>query len=148
VVRRDCGCSLGVLGLRTHLSEIRSFEKLTGEGVTFARANLERILEDALPARFGGTGLDYQLIEEEAGDGATRLVLRVAPSVGDVDEAAVRAVLLRELGRDGLVERHMTDDWRQVGTVRLSREPPLRTPAGKIMPFHPVRQGDGTPATG
>jgi len=42
---RDCGCSLGQLGLRTHLSGVRGFDKLTGEGVTFLRAHLEPILE-------------------------------------------------------------------------------------------------------
>ncbi len=56
--RRDCDCSMGALGLRTHLSDIRSFEKLTGEGMTVVRSDLFRILEEVLPARFGGSGLD------------------------------------------------------------------------------------------
>lgn len=33
--RRDCGCPWASLGLETTLAEIRSFEKLTGYGVTF-----------------------------------------------------------------------------------------------------------------
>src|SRR5262249_35115641 len=33
--RHDCGCDLGKLGLEDHLSEIRSFEKLSSEGMTF-----------------------------------------------------------------------------------------------------------------
>ena len=52
---RACGCPLGALGLRTHVSEIQSFEKLSTEGTTFARAGIVRILEEALPSRFGGT---------------------------------------------------------------------------------------------
>ena len=39
------------------------------------------------------------------------------------------------LGREGVVERHNAEVWRQVGTVRISREPPLATKAGKILPF-------------
>ncbi len=143
VERRACRCSLDALGLRTHLSAIRSFEKLTGEGVTFARANLDRILEEALPGLFGGTALDYQVVEEEADDGAARLVLRVSPAVGELDEAAVRAALLRELGRDGPVESHMAAVWRQAGTVRLSREPPIVTGSGKMFPFQPAGRAEG-----
>jgi hypothetical protein len=133
---RECGCTLGQLGLRTHLSEIKSFEKLTGEGASFAQGNVQRILEETLPARFGGTSVDYQLVEEESPDSATRLVLRISPSVGPLDDTAVQAALLDELGREGVVERHNAEVWRQVGTVLISREPPLATRAGKILPFH------------
>ena len=35
VEERECACELGRLGLKTHLHSIRSFEKLTGEGVSF-----------------------------------------------------------------------------------------------------------------
>jgi hypothetical protein len=136
IEERDCDCLLGALGLRTHLSEIRSFEKLTGEGVTFARSNLERILEEILPARFGGTMLDYQLAEEERPDSATGLVLRVSPSVGDVDEAAIRETVLDHLGRSGPVEQHQIGFWRGTGAIEIRRERPVATRAGKVLPFH------------
>jgi hypothetical protein len=139
VERRDCGCELGALGLHTHLSEIRSFEKLTGEGMTFARSSLTSILEWALPSRYGGSSLDYQLLEEETGAGATQLVLRVSPHVGAVDEAELREWFLGELGRSGPADAAMVGTWRQVGTVTISRQPPLATAAGKILPFHLVR---------
>jgi hypothetical protein len=73
IEERDCGCLLGELGLRTHLSEIRSFEKLSSEGTSFARGNVVEILDEALPGRFGGGPLDYQLLEEEGPDGAMLL---------------------------------------------------------------------------
>ena len=59
----DC-CALGELGLTTHLSNVRSFDKLTGEGVSVARSDMLRILEVDLPRQFGGTSVDYQLAEE------------------------------------------------------------------------------------
>ena len=133
---RDCGCLLGELGMRTHFSAIRSFEKMTGEGVTFARSSLEQILEDVLPARFGGNSVDYQLGEEAAADGMTRLVLRVSPRVGNVDEAALRAALLAELGREGPRAEYQAAIWRAAGTVEVRREAPLATRAGKVLPFH------------
>src|SRR4029434_1027989 len=94
VEERPCDCELGALGLRTHLSDIRSFEKLTGEGMTVVRTNLLPLLEHALPARFGGSSLDYQLVEVEGADSATRLVLRVHPSIGPLVEGEVRDALL------------------------------------------------------
>ena len=53
---------------------IRSYEKLTGEGVTFMGSELLTLLEKILPGKFGGSVSDYQLVEEEAG-GATRVSL-------------------------------------------------------------------------
>jgi hypothetical protein len=117
VEQRDRGCELGRIGLRTHLSEIRSFEKLTGEGMTVVRPNLLHILEERLPAR---------------------LELRVHPSVGAVDETALPATLLAEAGCGNLLDSYMSETWRRAGTVRISREPPLVTAAGKMRPFHPL----------
>lgn len=64
---RDCGCAFDAVGYRTHLHTIRSFEKLTGEGMTFLAADLHHVLEKALPARFGGTVADYQRVEQQDG---------------------------------------------------------------------------------
>ncbi len=134
----DC-CALGRRGLVTHLSDIRSFDKLTGEGVTFAQANLTQLLEVHLPRQFGGTGLDYQLVEEEATDLATRLVLRIHPGVGPVDESAVRAAVLDWLAAGGGTDRYMAGLWRALDTIIVRREPPAATGAWKVLPFHLAR---------
>ena len=78
---RRCGCPLEALGLHTHVRGVRSFRKLTAEGVTLVGSDMERVLESVLPARFGGSALDYQLAEEEDERGFTRIVVRVAPSI-------------------------------------------------------------------
>jgi hypothetical protein len=132
---RSCDCLFGELGLRGHISEIRSFEKLTGEGVTFARTDLQRILEEVLPRRFGGSAVDYQLQEEHVPGGATRLILRVSPSVGPVDEAALRGSLLADLGLSGASDGYNARLWRDAGTVEVRREAPLATRAGKVLPL-------------
>jgi len=142
VEERDCGCLLGQRGLRLHLSQIHSYEKLTGEGVTFARSNLQQILDEVLPSQFGGTSLDYQLAEEETVDGSTQLILRVSPSVGAVDDAKIRDVLLAELGRDSLGAEYQAAIWREADTVQVRREPPRATQAGKVLPFQFLMPSD------
>jgi hypothetical protein len=141
VERRGCDCELGRLGLRTHLSEIRSFEKLNSEGVSYARAHLLPVVEEVLPRRFGGASLHYQLVEEEAADTSTRLVLRVHPSVGAVDETALRERFLEELARGGsLLDRYQAELLGRARAVTIRREPPIATSAGKILPFQIARQ--------
>lgn len=62
IENRRCGCPLEDLGLHTHVRDVRSFGKLTAEGVTLVGSEMERILESELPSRFGGSPLDYQLL--------------------------------------------------------------------------------------
>jgi len=147
VERRDCGCGLAALGLRDHISEIRSFEKLSGEGMTFVQTDLLRVVEEVLPARFGGTSADYQVLEEEGQDGILRLLLIVSPDIGPLDEEAVRQNFLEELGRGGSLSRFGAAMWQRAGTVRVRRQRPVATKVGKILPFH-LLQGSRPPSTG
>ena len=64
----------------TVIRDINSFGKLTGHGVTLTGTDILHILEQTLPARFGGSAIDYQLIERDGVDQA-RLVLRVGRRV-------------------------------------------------------------------
>lgn len=136
---RACDCPLGALGLTTHLATIRSFEKLSSEGMTFARANLLRVLEEALPARIGGTAADYQVIERDGADGLSRLELVVDPRLGPLDEERIRAVFLEEMARDGAAEQLGTALWERAGTVVVRRARPVPTTAGKVLPFLVVK---------
>jgi hypothetical protein len=142
LTRRDCRCALGRAGLSTHLSRIRSFEKLTGEGMTFVGTRVLRVLEDVLPASFGGQPSDYQLVEVEDAGGITHLELRVDPALGPLDEARVRAAFLAGLEDDRRV-RPMADIWTQADIVRIRRAAPLPTSMGKILPFHLVKLQQG-----
>jgi hypothetical protein len=141
--QRDCGCSMGALGLSEHIWEIASHEKLTSEGMTFARTRLVPVLEQVLPSRYGGASTDYQVVEEEGPDGIPHLSLLMHPRLGPVDESQLTETFLAELGGDGLLEEYMARVWERVGTVRVRREPPRPTRAGKILPFHFIR-GQGS----
>ena len=135
LVRRECGCTLGAWGLGQHLHTIRSWEKLTSEGITFLGSSLVELLDEVLPRSFGGAPLDYQLLEEEEG-GLTRVSIVVAPRVGPIDEARVVDVALGHLaGRDS-GHRLMTSVWRDGTTLRVVRREPVRTVAGKVLPLH------------
>ena len=134
---RDCGCPFGDLGFTTHISDIRSFRKLTGEGVTLVGSHIESILEEDLPAKFGGSPLDYQLVEEEDEKGFTRLTILVNPTVASADEHAVVAEMQAALRRRGGAAELSRELWKQANTFRVRREVPRLTNRGKMMPLQP-----------
>lgn len=133
---RNCGCPLGELGYTTHVREIASFRKLTGAGVTLVGSEMERILDQVLPARFGGTPLEWQLVEEEdPATAATRVYVLADPKLGPLDERdVIEAVLVALEGRTGgaAVTRSV---WRAGGTLGLRREAPQWTSRGKLLPL-------------
>jgi len=137
---RDCGCKWQQAGLTTHVSNIRSFEKLTGGGVTFLGTEAVAILEQALPARFGGAPTDYQLVEDETAAGEPVVVLRVHPRVGGVDTVQVRDYFLEQLGGESTAASVMAQMWRDAGTVQVAREAPAVSGAGKILHLHVRRK--------
>jgi hypothetical protein len=135
---RDCGCIFGELGLKTHVSGLYGYDKLTSEGVTFMGTELYRLLEDVLPSRFGGDGTDYQLVEEEDAQGIPIVNVIVAPRVGAIDEAALVATVLDTLSG---YDRHnrgqfMANQWRQANTLQVIRREPYLSGRRKILPLH------------
>jgi hypothetical protein len=133
---RRCGCPLGPIGWRSHLDRIRSPEKLTAGGMTFLDADVIRVLDEVLPARFGGGPTDYQLQEESDAAGRPRLALVVHPRIGPVDEAALGRALLDGIGVPGPAERLMALAWQASGLIQVRRERPRTTPSGKILHLH------------
>lgn len=141
-----CDCALGVLGFDTILNGIRSYEKLTGEGVTFVDTDFMQILEKELPERFGGRSTDYQLMEEEDAQGITRLHLLVSPRLGEMNEREVVDSFMRLMRRSEASPESWTQSgvemWRQSGAVRVVRNEPVSTASGKVLPFHLRRSQD------
>ncbi len=130
---RRCGCPLEMLGWRTHLHSIRSYEKLTAGGVTFDDTHVIRVLEEVLPRRFGGGPADYQLVEGDGSNGQPHLRLLVRPSIGPLDAATVSEVFLDALGSDSEVMRAMAEQWRQASVLCVERREPHATASGKIL---------------
>lgn len=133
---RSCGCPLESYGYTEHVRQINSFSKLTGEGVTLVGSEMVRILEEVLPARFGGSSLDYQLLEEEDEKGFTRLSLVVSPKIEIKDEEEVIEVVLEALRRSSVAADMARAIWNQAKTLKVKRREPIWTTRGKLMPLH------------
>jgi hypothetical protein len=130
VEERSCGCPLEALGLVTHLRSIRSFGKLVGEGVSLLSSEMSYILEEILPARFGGSPLDYQLEESDDG-GYTRLTLVVSPRVRIDDEKILIDVTFEALRRISAAADVARAFWQEGDTFRVRRAEPFTTSRGK-----------------
>ncbi len=149
VWRRDCGCYFGRLGFSTHIAEIRSFDKLTSAGMNVTASYLIDLVERLLPERFGGTLLDYQIVEEEDALGEVRISIVISPDVGAIDEAAVVSTVVDGMLRDGKRGAFPAHVWRAANTFRVSRAHPHITSRGKLLPLHVRRQhADRSPGSG
>jgi hypothetical protein len=136
MVRRDCGCPLEALGWPTHLETIRSFEKLTAGGIAFLDADVVRVLEEVLPARFGGGPTDYQLVEEEVENGRPCLRLLIHPAVGTLNPDEVVETFLRAAGRGSGIEHVAGLMWQDGHFLRVERRAPLTMASGKVLHLH------------
>jgi hypothetical protein len=124
-----CGCPLESLGFSRSLFGIRSFEKLTLEGISLVADFLAEMVEEEIPSRCGGTPADYQFTEEEALDGVTHLVLSVNPAIG-MDNAQIK----------GVVQELFSRKYSMIGTLILNaesisvrKEVPKLTRSGKML---------------
>jgi hypothetical protein len=132
LTKRSCGCPMENLGWHTHLQMIRSYEKLTAGGMTLLDTDIIRVLEEKLPARFGGSPTHYQLVETEK-QGQPQLTLLVHPVVSQLDLDEISEVFLNGIGaRPGSL-------WHTPGFFSVDRRPPLPTGSGKILHLHVER---------
>jgi hypothetical protein len=131
---RRCDCVFSKLGFTQEISDLGSYGKLSGHGMTLVGSDVVRILEHDLPARFGGGPGDYQLLEQE-GSRQTELYLRVSPRVRVESTEAVKSHflrLLREHHGGALASRV----WEYTGALKVVIAEPLLTRAGKLLPLH------------
>jgi hypothetical protein len=133
---RKCGCHFEKLGLTSHLHNIRSFDKLTSEGVTFIGTDMLRVIEEVLPQIFGGSSGDYQIVEEEDERGFTRISIVASPELGVIDEPALIQVILAELKKGNDVQKMMAEVWSSTGAIKVKRTEPFTTSSGKLIPLH------------
>ena len=136
VEQRACGCPFEALGYTHHLRRIQSFGKISSEGTTLVGSEMIHILEEVLPARFGGSPLDFQLGEEEDdGSGLTHLVLRVHPRLDIPHPELVVDAVLDALGRSSVSADLARALWQQTHTLRVKRAEPIWTNRGKLLPI-------------
>jgi hypothetical protein len=139
VETRSCSCLFGQLGFNTHLHDIRSYSKLTGVGMTILNTDFVRILEENLPDKYGGDATDYQLLEEEDGDGNTHLSLIISPTIGTVNESEVIATVLQGLRRSPNPGKLAAGIWSQAETIQVKRMYPIPQ-MGKVLSLHVLKK--------
>lgn len=130
-----CGCSYDRLGCRLRLHTIRSADKITEFGVTFALHDVFHVLEDLLPARLGGSAGDYQLVEERDGRGLARYTILLNPALPPIDDARVPDAFLSEIARLRDYYGVMASIWQRERLVGVQRGPAIAGASGKILPF-------------
>ena len=128
------------LGYSVRMHTIRSFRKITAWGVTFGVADLYSVMEDALPRSLGGTLQDYQLVEEQDGNGLPYLRLLVSPRVGVVSDERIRELFLRKLAKMRPIYGFMTNVVTQAGALRIERREPIATGRDKVLPVLPQQE--------
>jgi len=138
----NCQCEFSAHGMNTTVRDIYSYGKLTGQGVTLMGSDALRVLELALPARFGGSAGDYQLAEIDA-TGQTELVLRVSPRVGSVSTGAVHDFFLSEIRRyyGGSLAARL---WGNAAGLHVVVQEPDMTQGGKVLTLQTVSSKTGS----
>ncbi len=136
--KRSCGCPLEAVGFEQHLHTIRSYGKLTSEGMTFIGSDLLKLIEEILPSKFGGYPTDYQFLEEEKG-GLQKVSILVSQRVGNVDETKLIKTVLQTLCSYNSANKMMADFWQEGQTLQVVRCEPYATGAAKILPLHILR---------
>jgi hypothetical protein len=135
---RSCGCPWEAIGLNQHLSSVQSFEKLTLEGMSIVADNLFQFVEEELPARCGGTSVNYQFTEEEDTKGMTRLVLSASPAI-PMETDRIQDVLMElfyGLQSTAFAARYLA----QADAITVRREHPVLTRSGKILALRSIKK--------
>ena len=135
---RRCDCLYDRLGCHQLLHTIRSSDKITELGVTFAVPDVFHVLEDVFPRRFGGAAGDYQLVETRDPQGLPRYTILVNPALPAIDEGRLPAAFLSEMGKLESYYRFMTAAWAREHFIAVRRGAPLAGPLGKVLTFHRV----------
>lgn len=129
-----CDCAWSKLGMTQQVSDIIAYGKLTGQGTSLLGGDVLGLLEKTLPARFGGTPVDYQLVEREGGS-QTEIELRVHPRVNvrSVDE--VRTFFLSEIKKQwgGALALRW---WTQTHGLHVVIAEPYVSGGHKVLPLH------------
>ncbi len=122
------------LGYCQRIHTIRSLKKVTVFGVTLDLPDLYQILEESLPARFGGGPHDYQIVEDEDEKGLATMRLLVSPEIGQVAESDVRDFFLCALRKRKPYYGFMAKVLDEADAFRVERRAPVLTAHGKLLP--------------
>jgi hypothetical protein len=131
---RRCACPFGAAGLDAELSAVHGQDKLTGDGMTVARAVLADVVDEVLTGA-GGAPDAFQLVEEEDERGGSRLAIVLSPAVDGVGEDELVERVLERLPAHGPAEALAARFWGADGTIEVRREQPVPSDGMKLPRF-------------
>ncbi|MFO1429194.1 MAG: hypothetical protein U1F76_03500 [Candidatus Competibacteraceae bacterium] len=137
LVTRRCSCAFGDLGMETHVVNVRSRDKLTGEGMAILATDLDEII-GALIEQLGGSPDDYQFWETDGQGELTRLKVAIHPRLENLDEAQFIRAVLDTLSRAHGSGKFSAQIWKQSGLLEVIRAEPQLTKRGKHLPIIPA----------
>jgi len=137
---RPCGCVFGELGLNQRVSEVRSQERLTVEGMTVRTAALDALL-GRLVEEAGGAPDSHQFWPAQNEAGLDRLIVALSPDLGPLDEERFLEALYDRMLMGGPGLDLAASLWKQAGTVRIVREHPRQSRGAKLPPVKRLVQG-------
>ncbi len=129
---RPCSCVFGQLGMNVHVAQVRSYDKLTCEGMTLLGSELDSVVADVVQEAGGGPD-DYQFWETQNEIGMPRLVIAVNPDLRALDEKTfVQTVFNRLRGKNITLTSQV---WEQADTLNLIRAKPEFSRGCKLLPI-------------
>ena len=137
VWERECGCPLrGASACACTCTACTRATSSPARATCSSAGDLLTLVEEVLPARFGGAPTDYQLVEEE--DGALpKVTVVVRPSVGPWTRP--RWWRRRWPTSSGIPRLAlMAGIWEDGRTLRVVRRDPEPTRRGKILALRPA----------
>jgi len=139
----SCDCGFTRLGFNLQVRDIAAISKVTAQGMTIAAGELVQILEERMPARFGGRPGDYQLIEAE-GVAQTEMTLCIRPGVCRAGDEEVLGYFLSETHR--LYGGSMSVlAWAHTRGIRVKWAPPVLSATGKFRAVRLLGPGIAAP---
>jgi len=141
IYKKECKCIYGKLGMDTHVSRIRSFEKLISPEIDFFGERLQDLIEDVLPARIGGEDCDYQFVQESENNMPPRLYLYVSPSLGKIDVARISDSIFNYLKHQDDAEKIISSLYIHDNMIGIKRLKPIPTLREKVWPVFVKTRG-------
>ena len=123
-----CGCPVAAEGWSMRIRDIRRLDDPALRRVPLSFHNVARMLDETLPAQFGGGPGDYQVVEQQQSDGRWELRLLVHPGVGPLDAHTLAAAFVSGLGTEPFSD-----------FVTVERRAPMTTTFGKVLHVHRLR---------
>jgi hypothetical protein len=129
---KPCGCLFGELGMNVHVYEVRSYDKLTCEGMTLLGSQLDDIVGEMIEEA-GGCPDDYQFWETYDNMGLAKLIVAVNPKLRGLDQENFSAAILSKLRCKNITIT--SQFWEQAKTLQLVRAYPQMTKKFKMLPI-------------